>query len=60
MIRHPVPRWDDGVISLIDNYVLYYPFKLNIPDLFYCIRRFVDAVRGQYEEHKSDERLFRI
>ena len=60
MIRHPVPRWDDGVISLIDNYVLYYPFKLNMPNLTYCIRKFVDTLRVYHEEHKSDERLFRI
>jgi hypothetical protein len=59
IIRYPGLRWDVGVIGLIDNYVLYYPFKLNMPNLIYCIQKFVDAVRGQYEEHKSDDRLFR-
>jgi hypothetical protein len=57
MIRHPALRWDDAVISLISKYVLYYPFKLNIRNLIYCIRRFVDTLRGCYEEQKSDERL---
>lgn len=49
MIRYPALRWDVGVISLIDNYVLYYPFKLNMPNLIYCIRNFVDTLRGFYE-----------
>lgn len=60
MIRLPALHWDVGVIGLIGNYVLYYPFKLNIPNLPNGIRRFVDTLRGCYEEHKSDERLFRI
>ena len=60
MIRYPALRWDVGVIGLIGNYVLYYPFKLNIPNLPYGIRRFVDTLQAYYEKHKSDERLFRI
>ena len=59
MIRYTGHRWDVGVIGLIGNYVLYYPFKLNIPNLIYCMRKFVDTLRGYYEEHKSDERLYR-
>ena len=60
MIRYRALRWDVGVIGLIGNHVLYYPFKLNMPNLIYCIRKFVDTLQAYYEEHKSDERLFRI
>jgi hypothetical protein len=59
MIRYPALRWDSSEVGLIGNYVLYYPFKLNMPNLIYGIRKFVDTLRGYYEEHKSDERLFR-
>jgi hypothetical protein len=59
MIRYPALRWDNREVGLIGNYVLYYSFKLNMPNLTYCIRKFVDTLRGCYEEHKSDERLFR-
>jgi len=33
MIRYPVLRWDEGEVGLIGDYVLYYPFKLNMPKL---------------------------
>ena len=59
MIRYPALRWDNREVGLIGNYVLYYPFKLNMPNLTYCIRKFVDTLRVYHEEHKSDERLFR-
>jgi hypothetical protein len=59
MICYPALRWDNTEADLIGNYVLYYPFKLNMPNLIYRIRKFVDTLRGYYEEHKSDERLFR-
>ena len=59
MIRYPALRWDNSEVDLIGNYVLYYPFKLNMPNLIYRIRKFVDTLRGYYEEHKPDERLFR-
>ena len=59
MIRYPALRWDNSEVDLIRNYVLYYPFKLNMPNLIYRIRKCVDTLRGYYEEHKPDERLFR-
>ncbi len=58
MIRYTGHRWDVGVIGLIGNYVLYYPFKLNMPKLIYGMQKFVEIPRGYYEKHKSDERLF--
>ncbi len=59
MIRYPALRWYNSGVGLIGRYVLYYPFKLNIPNLIYRIRKFVDTLRGYYKEHKSDECLFR-
>jgi hypothetical protein len=59
MIRYPALRWDNSEVGLIGNYVLYYPFKLNMPNLIYGIRKFVYTLRGYYEEPKSDERLLR-
>jgi hypothetical protein len=58
MVRYVTHRWDDGEIGLIGNHVLYYPFGLNMPNLIYTIRKFVDTLRGYYEEHKADARLF--
>jgi len=59
MICYPALRWDNTDVDLIGDYVLYYLFKLNMPNRIYRIRKFVDTLRGYYEEHKSDERLFR-
>lgn len=58
LVRYVTYRWGDGEIGLIGNYVLHYPFGLNIPNLIFCIRKFVDTLRAYYEEHKSDEGLF--
>ena len=58
LVRYVTHRWEDGEIGLIGNYVLHYPFGLNMPNLIYSIRKFVDTVRGYYEEHKWDEGLF--
>lgn len=58
LVRYAAHRWDDGDVGLIGNYVVYFPFGLNMPNLIYSIRKFVDTLRGYYEEHKSDERIF--
>ena len=60
MVRYVTPpRWDDGEAGLIENYVVYYPFGLNMPNLTFCIRKFVDALRGgYYEHHKLNDGLF--
>lgn len=58
MVRYATHRWDDGEVGLIGNYVLHYPFGLNMPNLIFSIRKFVDTLRGYYEEHKSDYRIF--
>jgi hypothetical protein len=31
-----------------------------MPNLIYTIRKFVDNLRGYYEEHKEDKRIFAI
>jgi hypothetical protein len=58
LVRYVAHRWDDSDVGLIGNHVIYYPFGLNVPNLIFCIRKFVDTLRGFYEEHKSNERLF--
>ncbi|MFM8246718.1 MAG: hypothetical protein ACKN9M_07180, partial [Burkholderiaceae bacterium] len=58
LVRYATHRWDDGDVGLIGNYVVYFPFGLNMPNLIYSIRKFVDTLRGYYEEHKADEGLF--
>lgn len=58
LVRYATHRWDDGEVSLIGNHVIYYPFGLNIPNLMFCIRKFVDTLKIFYEEHKANERLF--
>ena len=58
MVRYVAHRWDDGDVGLIGNHVIYYPFGLNMPNLIFCIRKFVDTLKGFYEEHKLKERIF--
>jgi hypothetical protein len=58
LVRYFTHRWDDGEIGLIGNYVLHYPFGLNMPNLIFSIRKFVDTLRAYYEEHKSNDGLF--
>ncbi len=58
MVRYVAHRWDDGDVGLIGNHVIYYPFGLNMPNLIFCIRKFVDTLKGFYEEHKLNERIF--
>jgi hypothetical protein len=60
LVRYVTYRGGDGEVGLIGNYVLHYPFGLNMPNLIFSIRKFVDTLRAYYEEHKSDEGLFPI
>ena len=58
LVRYVTYRWGDGEVGLIGNYVLHYPFGLNMPNFIYSVRKFVDTLRAYYEEHKSEEGLF--
>lgn len=58
MVRYVAHRWDDGDVGLIGNHVIYYPFGLNMPNLIFTIRKFVDTLKGFYEDNKTNERLF--
>ena len=58
MVRYATRRWDDGDVGLIGNHVIYYPFGLNMPNLIFSLRKFVDTLRAFYEAHKSNERIF--
>lgn len=58
LVRYAAHRWDDGDVGLIGNHVIYYPFGINMPNLIFTIRKFVDTLKGFYEENKANERLF--
>jgi len=58
MVRYAAHRWDDGDVGMIGNHVIYYPFGLNMPNFIFCIRKFVDTLKGFYEENKSNDRVF--
>lgn len=58
MVRYVAHRWDDGEVGLIGNHVIYYPFGLNMPNLIFTIRKFVDTLKGFYEDNKMNERMF--
>ena len=58
MARYVAHRWGDEDVGLIGNHVIYYPFGLNMPNLIFSIRKFVDTLKGFYEENKSNARRF--
>jgi hypothetical protein len=58
LVRYVAHRWDDGTTSLIGNHVMYYPFGLNMPNLIFTVRKFVETLKGFYDEHKSNEHIF--
>ena len=58
LLRYVAHRWNDGDTALIGNHVIYYPFGLNMPNLIFCIRKFVETLRDFYNENKSNERIF--
>ena len=58
LVRYVAHRWDDGTTSLIGNHVMYYPFGLNMPNLIFTVRKFVETLKGFYDENKSNERIF--
>jgi hypothetical protein len=58
MIRYSSYKQDGDNVALFGNYIIYYTFGLNMPNLIFCIRKFVEMIRAFYEEHKKDERIF--
>ncbi len=58
MVRYVTHRWNDEDVGLIGNHVIYYPFGLNMPNLIFTIRKFVETLKGFYEENKSNEHIF--
>jgi hypothetical protein len=37
---------------------MYYPFGLNMPNLILTVRKFVETLKGFYDEHKSNDHIF--
>ena len=58
LVRFATHRWDNNEVGLIGNHVIYFPFGLNMPNLIFTVRKFVDTLKGFYEEHKANERIF--
>ncbi len=58
LVRFATHRWDNNEVGLIGNHEIYFPFGLNMPNLIFTVRKFVDTLKGFYEEHKANERIF--
>lgn len=57
-IRYFSHRWESGGLAVFGQYVIYYPFGLNLPNLIFTVRQFADTLRNVYEEHKSNSKYF--
>lgn len=44
-------RWDDGDVGLFAGYAIHYTFGLNMPNLIFSMRRFVDTQQGVYLDY---------
>ncbi len=58
LVRYAAQRVNDGDVAVIGNHVIYYPFGLNMPNLIFSVRKFVETLKAFYDEHKSNERIF--
>ena len=58
MLRYVGHRWESGEVYMFANYTIYYPFGLNMPNLIFSARRFIENVRMFYEDNKSNELYF--
>ncbi len=44
-------RWNDGDVGLFAGYAIHYTFGLNMPNLIFSMRRFVDTQQGVYLDY---------
>lgn len=47
-------RWEDGDIAIIANHVVLFPFGLNMPNLLFGLRRFLEGVAGAKKDFVED------
>jgi hypothetical protein len=50
-------RWAESDIGLFANYVMYYPFGLNLPTFVFCLRRTVDGMEKIFDDHIKNTRF---
>ncbi|NBY14608.1 MAG: hypothetical protein EBQ76_07745 [Betaproteobacteria bacterium] len=44
-------RWDDGDLALFASYSVFYTFGLNMPNLIFSMRRFIETKQGVYQDY---------
>ena len=47
-------RWDDGDLAIFAHLVTYFPFGLNVPNLLFGLRRFLEGVSGARNDFVKD------
>jgi hypothetical protein len=47
-------RWDDGDLAIFAHHIIYFPFGLNIPNLLFSLRRFLEGVAGARTDFVKD------
>jgi len=50
-------RWAESDIGLFTNYVMYYPFGLNLPTFVFSLRRTVDGMQRIFDDHIKNTRF---
>jgi hypothetical protein len=55
-IRLAAVRWPETNIGLFSNYVVHYPFGLNLPNFVYSLRSTVDATQRIFQDHINGTR----
>jgi hypothetical protein len=47
-------RWEDGELAIFAHLVIYYPFGLNIPNLLFTLRRFLEGIAAGRNDFVKD------
>ena len=47
-------RWDDGDLAIFAHNIIYFPFGLNVPNLLFGLRRFLEGVAGARTDFVKD------
>jgi hypothetical protein len=47
-------RWDDGDLAIFAHHIIHFPFGLNVPNLLFSLRRFLEGVAGARTDFVKD------
>jgi hypothetical protein len=47
-------RWDDGDLAIFAHTIIHFPFGLNVPNLLFSLRRFLEGVAGARADFVKD------